>query len=67
MAAAQAFAGQTPATPATMTTGTRRGNTSTLKPTASTTSAAPPPPKRRRVEGTVSLDFLLGVWGWGWV
>ena len=66
MVAAQAIVGQTPATPATMTTGTRRGNTSnTLKPTA--TSAAPPPPKRRRVEGTVSLDFLLGVWGWGWV
>ena len=46
------------ATLATMTTGTRCGNTSnTSKPTA--TSAAPPPPKRRRVEGTVSLDFLL--------
>ena len=64
--AAQALVGQTPATLATTTTGTRRGNTSnTSKPTA--TSAAPPPPKRRRVEGTVSLDFLLGVWGWGWV
>ena len=65
--AVQALVGQTPATPATTTTGTKRGNTTsnTLKPTA--TSAAPPPPKRRRVEGTVSLDFLLGVWGWGWV
>ena len=61
--AAQALVGQTPATPTTMTTGTRCGNTS--KPTAP--SAAPPPPKRRRVEGTVSLDFLLGLWGWGWV
>ena len=66
MAAAQALVGQTPATLATTTTGTRRGNTSnTSKPT--TTSAAPPPPKRRRVEGTVLFDFLLGVWGWGWV
>ena len=62
MAAAQALV---PATPATMTTGTRCGNTGTSKPAASTTLAAPLPPKRRRVEGTVLLDFLLGVWGWG--
>ena len=66
MVAAQALVGQTPATLATMTTGTRHRNTSTLKPAASTTSAAPPLPKRRRVEGTASLDFLLGVLGWGW-
>ena len=60
MASAQALVRQTPAILATMTTGTRCGNTCILKPAASTTSAAPPPPKRRRVEGTVSLDFLLG-------
>ena len=53
--AAQAIV-QTPATPATMTTGTKHGNTSRT----TSNPAAPPPPKRRRVEGTVSLDFLLG-------
>ena len=72
MAAAQALVGQTPTTLATMTTGTTGGNTGTSgtsKPAASITSTAPPLPKRRRVEGTVSLDFLLGLCRWvlrGW-
>ena len=60
-AAAQACVDETPATLATMSTRTRLGNTSISKSAASTTATDPPPPKRKRVEGTVSLDFLLKV------